>query len=251
LGPASGRLDSPNQAGLEFAELHKGVRVVHQLSVPGEDESREDVPPFSEEVGTRLVHNTYGWDGYIHEPDLKRIGICCSGGGIRSAAYGLCALQVLRTSGYLAGADYLAAMSGGDYISVAHTVLVSETLKAHTPPNGDPAQTEREYFGAMVPWALSSPEEEHFRNRSSYIAPGVVGKVWFALNLLYGMIRHLLPFAAIIFLTSFGFAVAFGDSARQLPPPSRASAPRSAADSLYEQLRAPLVRDCSVPDQTF
>jgi hypothetical protein len=177
--------------------------------------STRNPPPFSEEVDTGLVHYTYGWDGYIDQPGLATVGICCSGGGIRSASYCLGALQVLRASGYLADADYLAAVSGGDYISVAHTVMVSETLKAgveseSSPTDADYANAEERYFGELAPWALSSPEEEHLRNHSDYLAPGGAGKAWMALNLLYGMLRHLLPFAAGIFLVSAGFAVAYG-----------------------------------------
>lgn len=47
------------------------------------------------------------------EPKLGRVGICCSGGGVRSAAYNLGALQVLREEDVLKEAQYLSAVSGG------------------------------------------------------------------------------------------------------------------------------------------
>ena len=50
------------------------------------------------------------------------IGICCSGGGIRSAAYNLGALQALDEAGVLRRADYLSAVSGGSFIASAYAV---------------------------------------------------------------------------------------------------------------------------------
>ena len=50
-----------------------------------------------------------------------RTGICCSGGGIRSAAFNLGALQSLQAEGELQRASYLAAVSGGSYIAAANT----------------------------------------------------------------------------------------------------------------------------------
>jgi hypothetical protein len=67
---------------------------------------------------------------YLAEPSEKRTGIACSGGGIRSASFALGGLQVLRTKGVLNQAEHLACVSGGGYISIAHAVLVSETLKS-------------------------------------------------------------------------------------------------------------------------
>ena len=45
----------------------------------------------------------------------QRIGICCSGGRIRSASYALGALQALQEVGVLERAEYLATVSGGGY----------------------------------------------------------------------------------------------------------------------------------------
>src|SRR6266545_4963078 len=78
--------------------------------------------------------------------DDGRIGICCSGGGIRSAAYNLGALQVLREEGVLGGAEYLAAVSGGSYIAAAHLATLSSS---------PPLPKEKPVFGP------GSPEEEH------------------------------------------------------------------------------------------
>ena len=61
------------------------------------------------------------------EPDGTRgpasgIGICCSGGGIRSAAFNLGALQSLDEADVLRRADHLSAVSGGSYIASAYAI---------------------------------------------------------------------------------------------------------------------------------
>src|ERR1700736_2329880 len=65
------------------------------------------------------------------EPRRGRVGICCSGGGVRSAAYNLGALQVLREEGVLAEATFVAAVSGGSYIASAYATV------AHCSPPGE------------------------------------------------------------------------------------------------------------------
>jgi len=54
------------------------------------------------------------------------IGICVSGGGLRSASFALGAMQVLQEErGLLYGrraADYLAAVSGGSFTAASYTL---------------------------------------------------------------------------------------------------------------------------------
>jgi hypothetical protein len=61
--------------------------------------------------------------GVVGEGGEERVGICVSGGGIRSAAFSLGALQALQEGrGLLKGPDraaYLAAVSGGSYVAAA------------------------------------------------------------------------------------------------------------------------------------
>ena len=59
----------------------------------------------------------------------ERWAICCSGGGIRSAAYCLGALQSLQESGLLAKAEWTLGVSGGSYIA-ASRALVAHDLPA-------------------------------------------------------------------------------------------------------------------------
>ena len=51
--------------------------------------------------------------------DPQRTGICCSGGGLRSAAFSFGALDVLWREGIVKKLDYLAGVSGGSYAVTA------------------------------------------------------------------------------------------------------------------------------------
>ena len=52
----------------------------------------------------------------IHSLETKRSALCLSGGGIRSASFGLGVLQALARAGLLDKFDYLSTVSGGGYI---------------------------------------------------------------------------------------------------------------------------------------
>jgi hypothetical protein len=60
--------------------------------------------------------------------------ICCSGGGIRSAAYCLGALQSLDQRGLLAKVTWILGVSGGSYIATSRA-LVAHDLPAGTEPH--------------------------------------------------------------------------------------------------------------------
>src|ERR1700737_1920531 len=51
----------------------------------------------------------------------KVIGLALSGGGIRSAAFCLGAMQALDTQGVIEKIDYLSTVSGGGYIGTSMT----------------------------------------------------------------------------------------------------------------------------------
>jgi len=81
--------------------------------------------------------------------------VCCSGGGIRSAAYCLGALQSLDRGGLLSKVKWILGVSGGSYIATSRA-LVAHHLQAGTQP---PA------------YAPGTPEELSLRYNSRYIAP--------------------------------------------------------------------------------
>jgi hypothetical protein len=125
--------------------------------------------------------------GPLLEPELGRIGICCSGGGIRSAAYNLGALQVLEAHQVLGRAQFLAAVSGGSYIAGSLATVAS----ASEPPDTlDPPE--------KAVYAPGSPEERHLRNNSSYLAPRLGGRIRLVLRMLLGMGVNLLFIASAL-----------------------------------------------------
>jgi hypothetical protein len=196
-----------------FRLASPGPAAAHQA---GQDPTQSDlIRPSSLRGGNLSLEN------YLMLPVKDRIGVCCSGGGIRSASYGLGALQVLRNAGVLSRAGFLSAVSGGCYTAVAHATNVGATggdfkpkrdmtleeagglLPDRTDPRTLPELDDykridslNNAFGLLSPWALNSPEEKNLRARPGYLASGAVGWIWLVANMLYGMIRHLLPFAA-------------------------------------------------------
>ncbi len=92
-----------------------------------------------------------------------RVGICLSGGGIRSATFALGAIQALGERGVLAQADYVAAVSGGAYHAGSHQLLRARARRAgHSIEVADAL-------------AAGTPEEDHRRRHGKYIADGAAG----------------------------------------------------------------------------
>jgi hypothetical protein len=139
-------------------------------------------------------------DRYLEEPDpkaffpdrvdppghaVRRTGIAASGGGIRSAAFNLGALQALdvatvpgatpaeRRTEY-SNVDVVSAVSGGSYMATAW-VNDHDRLE-DLPPK---------------PWGRRSREEQFLRRHAAYLAPGFSGKVWGATRLVLGLIVNL------------------------------------------------------------
>ncbi len=107
--------------------------------------------------------------------DVPKVGICCSGGGIRAASYALGCLRALDENDVLRGpdrADHISAVSGGSY-AVGAMALVQHSIE-HAP--------RREANHAVpAPFADDSPELGRLRNHLSYLTHGpggVVGEVW-------------------------------------------------------------------------
>jgi hypothetical protein len=84
--------------------------------------------------------------------DVRRVGVACSGGGIRSASFTLGALQVLRERGVLARASHVTAVSGGGYLAAGWAIAASRV----------PASAADIY-------GPGSPEERWLRRHSSLL----------------------------------------------------------------------------------
>jgi rhodanese-related sulfurtransferase len=148
--------------------------------------------------------------GPVEAPEHGRTGICCSGGGIRSAAFNLGALQALDEQDELASARYLAAVSGGSYICAAYS-MVGKVWSGNKRPPDDEDKPYNGYDDSNPRlftkedrtriFARLSPEEQYLRNRSSYMAPTVMEKIFLGIRILLGLVANLvfigLPIAVV------------------------------------------------------
>jgi hypothetical protein len=107
--------------------------------------------------------------------------VCCSGGGIRSASYCLGALQALEGAGFLGKARLILSVSGGSYMA-ASRALVARGLELGA--GGASA-------AGLPAYAPGSPEEEHLRDNSRYIAPDAKTVLAGVLSLLFGVVATL------------------------------------------------------------
>ena len=120
--------------------------------------------------------------------DPQRVGICCSGGGLRSAAFSFGAMDVLWHKGIIQEADYLAGVSGGSYAVTAATIV-----RAQSP---DETWTKDQ----PGPYGLGSPELDYLRNRTNYLAPGIMGRWNMFLRLLLGILLNLGVILGLLFV---------------------------------------------------
>lgn len=127
------------------------------------------------------------WDPPEPDPDgksPKRLGVCLSGGGIRSAAYSLGGLQALQDKGILARAEYLSAASGGGYLAAGWAL--SDAMS--------PAVAKDRS------WSQGSPEERWLRDHSSYLVPDLLGGLKGVGRLLGGVLVNVLVIWMVLFL---------------------------------------------------
>jgi hypothetical protein len=134
------------------------------------------------------------------DPDDDRFGICCSGGGIRSASFNLGALQAIQDERQLQKTRFLSAVSGGSYIAAAFA-MVAKT----SPEGGERDPLGRDSDPTLVtpehpPFERWSPEEQYLRNRASYMAPTGVDKAYLVWRILLGLVINLLLIGAVVTL---------------------------------------------------
>ena len=102
---------------------------------------------------------------------LIELGICCSGGGIRSASFNLGALQAIQKAKRLQTAKYLAAVSGGSYIAAAFSLVAKKRRTTcpvpHGPDDSDPELVTEE----RPPFYEGSPEEQCLRETGCPTSP--------------------------------------------------------------------------------
>ena len=91
-------------------------------------------------------------------------GLALSGGGIRSAAFCLGALQALGARDLFPGIDYLSTVSGGGYIGSSLSAIMSEPEGVRSPPNSE--------FPFGAPNEIEDRDTVgHLRDYSNYLLP--------------------------------------------------------------------------------
>jgi predicted acylesterase/phospholipase RssA len=181
----------------------------------------------SESARARL-RRRYLWSGYrpeplpshretVEDPAGGRVGICCSGGGIRSAAFNLGALQALQDAKVLARAKYLAAVSGGSYIAAAFAMVHKASLGATADNSGAGLLLEK------PPFHPGSPEEQYLRNRCNYLAPDGMAKLYLGWRVILGLLFNVVFLA----LPLIGATIVLGASVYQRAFPSLVKPPPS------------------------
>lgn len=119
-------------------------------------------------------------------PDDAPTGaLCISGGGIRSATFGLGVIQGLAERGVLERLDYLSTVSGGGYIG---SWLTAWSRRA---PGGVREVAKELGSRAHKPEGALDPVR-HLREYSRYLAPAAGLLSWDLWTLLAGILRNIL-----------------------------------------------------------
>ena len=96
-----------------------------------------------------------------NRPDRDQlVGLALSGGGIRSATFGLGVLEALKREGLLPRIHYLSTVSGGGYIGAWFTANCRRAF----------LRGERDWRDPQADWVASI---RHLRRYSNYLSPEV------------------------------------------------------------------------------
>jgi len=157
-----------------------------------------------QEMQARGVWNGDPKSGDIYKivAEKRSLGVCFSGGGIRSATFNLGVLQGLAQLGLVPCIDYLSSVSGGGYI---HEFLAGWILR-----NGKQSTVIQELIPQAEPGCLPRAPEpiQWLKQYSSYLTPsrGILSTdTWTAVaiwlrNTILNQVPILMAFAAGFFL---------------------------------------------------
>src|SRR6516164_3256225 len=112
--------------------------------------------------------------------------ICCSGGGIRSASYCLGALQRLEEGKFLDKTKMILGVSGGSYIAASRALVANRLGRDAGPPA----------------YAPGTPEEQHLRDNTRYLAPDAKTLLAGVLSLLVGVAVTLVVTLTPVFVAA-------------------------------------------------
>ncbi|HEY6321213.1 MAG TPA: hypothetical protein VJA16_06615 [Thermoanaerobaculia bacterium] len=190
-------------------EAERGKWEKHFAEVPDEgDRDRSVESALVGEVYRRLHGLAPGHGG-------MRTALCLSGGGIRSATFGLGVVQGLARRGLLRSFDYLSTVSGGGYMGGWLSGWIARL-------EGDVEAVERTLAGAPETPLEPDPEPvHHLREYSRYMSPrfGLLSAdTWtlvaiFCRNLLLNWLVLVPLLAAVLLVPRLGVVLA-----RRQPP---------------------------------
>jgi hypothetical protein len=145
-----------------------------------------------------------GVDGKVHNPVYDTTGVSLSGGGIRSAAFCLGALQSLAANRLIDQIDYLSTVSGGGYIGSSVSACMSQA-----PPDG-----KNQEFPFTAPNEYQDrPAVGHLRDFSNYILPrGSASLIDAVAVILRGLVTNLVIILAVVSFLVLVTLIAYPDS---------------------------------------
>jgi hypothetical protein len=129
------------------------------------------------------------------------LGVCCSGGGIRAAAFSLGALDRLEAAGLMSRARWLTAVSGGSYAAAAWTLVRA-------------ADRSRPAAADIIGWLETPPRGSPLgRHRFLRNGPGGLGRP--VLAALFYVLFNLVVLAALVYALAWPLGRVIGSDAVQ------------------------------------
>ncbi len=129
------------------------------------------------------------------------LGVCCSGGGIRAAAFSLGALDRLEAAGVMSRARWLTAVSGGSYAAAAWTLVRA-------------ADPSRPAAADIVDWLEAPPPgSPHGRHRFLRNGPGGLGRP--VLAAVCYVLFNVVVLAALVYALAWPLGRVIGSDAVQ------------------------------------
>jgi hypothetical protein len=134
-----------------------------------------DEQEYERQLDAERVKGFYAW---LHKNDVRRSALCFSGGGIRSATFGLGLLQGLARQRMLGRFDYLSTVSGGGYLGSWLTSWIHHERNRLLKEGQDPDEALKEVESRLrsLPESPLQPEPEpvrYLRRYSRYMSPKV------------------------------------------------------------------------------
>jgi hypothetical protein len=206
---------------VEFAQMLARLKEAYGLTdarggeIKLDEDDRERI---EKKVGSEMVKEFYRW---LHKDKSRaRSALCLSGGGIRSATFGLGVVQGLARHGLLPQFDFLSTVSGGGYLGGWLSAWIHRrgldgvvTRLKNDPERQSPLQPEPEPV-------------KHLRTYSNYMSPKVgllsadtwtLVAIYFRNLLLNWLVLVPLTLAALVLPRIYTWGVAIAQKPHSRP----------------------------------